>query len=70
MGSAEVIYAPCPKCQTHTWAIVKDPKHAEFELLHCNECGFEVDMRVVQREQWILGGFGKDDDHGASGEGV
>jgi hypothetical protein len=45
---------PCPNCKTLTWALIPDPKIPANHLLHCNECGFEVDMRVVSRVQWIL----------------
>lgn len=47
-------FSPCPTCKTLKWALTPDPKVKNNELLHCNECGFEVDMRVVSREQWIL----------------
>ena len=47
-------FSPCPTCDKLKWALIADPKLPGNDLLHCNECGFEVDIRVVKREQWIL----------------
>jgi transcription elongation factor Elf1 len=47
-------FAPCPECRKRKWALRTDPKNFRQRVLHCMECGFEVDIRVVRASRRLL----------------
>lgn len=47
-------YAPCPRCAKSKWAEREDRANWRRRVLHCMECGFEVDMHVAARAKGIL----------------
>ncbi len=46
--------SPCPNCKQQKWATRSDPSNFRQKVLHCMECGFEVDLRVVRASRQIV----------------
>jgi transcription elongation factor Elf1 len=44
----------CPSCGKQKWAMRTDPADFRQKVLHCMECGFEVDLRVVRASRHIV----------------
>lgn len=54
----------CPNCNQQKWASQTSyPNNVRQQMLHCMECGFEVDLRVVRDSRRILRRDGGQDVH-------
>jgi hypothetical protein len=47
-------YPPCPECHKHKWATRAAADDFRREVLHCMECGFEVDKHVAMTARRIV----------------
>lgn len=45
---------PCPECGKQKWAGRTASDNFREKVLHCMECGFEVDLRVARVARTIL----------------
>lgn len=46
--------AACPECGKQKWSIRADPADFRQRVVHCMECGFTVDLRVVRASRFIV----------------
>lgn len=44
----------CPRCHKAKWKTQPAPEDFRQRVLHCMECGFEVDVRVFRQSRRIL----------------
>ena len=47
-------FRPCPECKRNKWAERSDRANFRRQVLHCMECGFEVDLHVADTAKRIL----------------
>lgn len=50
-----MVLSPCPNCGKQKWANrTTYPNNVRQQMLHCMECGFEVDLRVAKASRRIV----------------
>lgn len=47
-------FSPCPECGKQKWATRNARNNWREQVLHCMECGFEVDLRVAKASRRIV----------------
>lgn len=49
-----LVFSPCSECKQRKWATRNSPTDFREKVLHCMECGFEVDLRVAKASRRIV----------------